>query len=169
MREVRGLDNETASRYVSIALLCGLGGMLFGGWWCDFLTRKFGQKLGRRLPFLLGSAISALAYLVCPLLPGAVSVAVACGVVAFASDSVGPAVWALAQDIGGKHTAATLAWSNMWGNFGAAAVARVIPWIIGSSLHFGDWREIFWLCAGGFLLLGLSVLLVDSTKPLAER
>jgi hypothetical protein len=38
-----------------------------------------------------------------------------------------------------------------------------------AALHYADWREVFWLCAGGFVLLGLSVLLVDSTKPLADR
>lgn len=168
LQEVRGLDRVTASRYVSIALAFSLGGMLFGGWWCDWLTRRFGQTWGRRLPFLFGSAVAASAYLICPLLSSPIAVAAACGVVAFASDSIGPAVWVLAQDIGGKHVAATLAWSNMWGNFGASAVAKVIPLVIGSALHFRDWREIFWLCAGGFVLLGLASMLVDSTKPLQE-
>ncbi len=144
--EVRGLDRVTASRYVSIALACSLGGMLLGGWWCDLLTARFGQRWGRRLPFLIGSVICAMAYLACPLLPGPLSVAVACGIVAFASDSVNPAVWALAQDIGGRHTAATLAWSNMWGNFGASAVAKVIPMILGTAaLPFAAGPASCWL------------------------
>jgi MFS family permease len=167
LHEVRGLDQVTANRYVSIALAFSLGGMLFGGWWCDTLTARFGVKWGRRLPFLIGSGTCIAAYLACPLISDPLWVAAACGVVAFASDSVNPAVWALAQDIGGKHVASTMAWSNMWGNFGASAVAKVIPMILASAIHFSDWREIFWLCAGGFVLLGLSVLLVDSTKPLS--
>ena len=118
------------------------------------------------MPFVFGSAISVCAYLVCPWLPDAVSVAVACAVVAFASDSVNPAVWALAQDIGGKHVASTLAWSNMWGNFGASAVAKVIPLVLASGIHYQDWREVFWLCAGGFVLLALATLMVDSADPL---
>ena len=126
LHEVRGLDQVTASGYVSIALACSLGGMVFGGWWCDFLTRRLGQRLGRRLPFVSGGLLAAGAYLLCPSLDPLV-VAIACGVVAFATDSVIPAVWALAQDIGGSHVASTLAWSNMWGNFGASAVAKLIP------------------------------------------
>ena len=90
-------------------------------------------------------------------------VAIACGVVAFATDSVIPAVWALAQDIGGTHVASTLAWSNMWGNFGASAVAKLIPLVIGSSLHRSDWREVFWMCAAGFIVLGLHRF--SSTAP----
>jgi len=169
LHEVRGLDQVTASAYVSIALACSLGGMVFGGWFCDFLTRRFGRRLGRRLPFLVGGALAAGSYLLCPLLTDPLLIVIACGVVAFATDSVMPAVWALAQDIGGTHVASTLAWSNMWGNFGASAVAKLIPMIIGSSWHHADWREVFWICAGGFVLLGTSSLFIDSTKPLADR
>jgi MFS family permease len=99
--------------------------------------------------------------------PG-LAVAAACSVVAFASDSVAPALWAIGQDIGGRHVASTMAWSNMWGNFGASAVARVIPFILSTQLHFTDWREIFWMCAGAFVLLGFAILMVDSTRRLAE-
>jgi sugar phosphate permease len=166
LQDVHKLDRVTASRYVSIALAFSLGGMLFGGWWCDMLTRRFGQRWGRRLPFLTGSAVCIVAYLLCPLLGSPVAVAVAGGVVAFASDSVGAAVWAISQDIGGRHVASTMAWTNMWGNFGASAVAKVIPFILGTRLHYADWREIFWLCAGGFVLLAVALLFVDSTRSL---
>ncbi len=168
LQDVHKLNRVTASRYVSIALASSLGGMLFGGWWCDKLTRRFGQRWGRRLPFLTGSGVCIVAYLLCPLLGSPVAVAVACGVVAFASDSVGPAVWAISQDIGGRYVASTLAWTNMWGNFGASAVARVIPFILGTRLHYSDWREIFWLCAGGFVLLAVALLFVDSTRSLRD-
>jgi len=169
MQKVRGLDAVEASRYVSLALIIALGGMLFGGWWCDMLTRRFGQTWGRRIPFLAGSGVCIVAYLLCPWFDSPIAVAAACGVVAFASDSVSPASWALSQDIGGKNVAATLAWSNMWGNFGAMLVARLIPRIVESPYHHADWREIFWLCAGGFAVLALCMLLVDSTKPLQTR
>lgn len=166
LQEVRGLERVAASRYVSIALAFSLGGMLFGGWWCDQLTKRYGQLWGRRLPFLIGSAVCVVAYLLCPLLGSPLAVAAACGVVAFASDSVGPAVWAVGQDIGGRHVAATMAWSNMWGNFGASAVAKLIPFVLATSLHWQDWREIFWICAAGFVLLGAAQLFVDSTESL---
>ena len=169
LHEVRGLDEVTAGRYASISLSCGIAGVLFGGWWCDFLTRRFGSRWGRRLPFLIGSAVAILAYLFCPVLPTPAAVAVACGIVAFATDSMGPAVWALGQDIGRNHVAATMAWSNMWGNFGAVAVAKIIPPLLLGPLHRPDWSEVFVLCAGGFLVLGISLLFVDSTIPLADE
>jgi hypothetical protein len=106
--------------------------------------------------------------LLCPHLDSPLAVTIACGIVAFATDSVIPAVWALAQDIGGTHVASTLAWSNMWGNFGASAVSKLIPMIIGSSFHRADWREVFWMCAAGFVVLGVSSLFIDSTRTLAD-
>lgn len=169
LHEVRGLDKIAAGRFSSIILACGIAGVLFGGWWCDFLTRRFGGRWGRRLPFLFGSTVAMFAYLSCPMLPTPVAVAIACGIVAFATDSMGPAVWALGQDIGRNHVAATMALSNMWGNLGAVAVAKLIPLLLAGTLHRADWREVFWLCAGGFLLLGAMMLFVDSTVPLAEE
>jgi len=168
LTEVRGLDGVTAGRYVSFALIAGMAGILFGGWWCDALTRWFGPKWGRRLPFLAGSAVAVTAYLVCPSLGSPVAVAVAAGVVAFATDSMNPATWALGQDIGGNHVAATIAWSNMWGNLGASAISKLIPMVLASSFHWSDRREVFWICAGGFVIVGASIFFVDSTQRLGD-
>jgi MFS family permease len=145
-----------------------MGGILFGGWWCDALTRWFGPRWGRRLPLVVGAVIGIAAYLACPFLGSPVAVAVAAGVVAFAIDSMNPAVWALAQDIGGNHVAATLAWSNMWGNLGASAISKLIPVVLASSFHWKDSRELFWICSGGFLLLGVCACFVDSTQRLPD-
>lgn len=167
--EVRGLDTVTSNRYVSTALAFSMLGMLFGGWWCDLLTRKFGAKWGRRLPFLAGGTFAAIAYFICPLLPSPVAVAVACALVAFATDSVMPAVWSLAQDIGNTHVASTMAWSNMWGNFGASAIAKVIPLVMASSMHQRDWNEIFYLCSAGFIVLAVAGSTIDNTRTLDSQ
>ncbi|MEQ1851139.1 MAG: MFS transporter, partial [Chthoniobacteraceae bacterium] len=169
LTEVRGLSKVDAGWYSSLILACGLAGVLFGGWWCDFLTRSFGPRLGRRLPFVIGSAVAICSYLACPFLKTAEAVAIACGVVAFATDSMGPAVWALGQDIGRNHVASTMAWSNMWGNLGASGLAKLIPILLVSPVHRADWSEVFWLCAGGFAVLGVAILFVDSTRGLGDE
>lgn len=168
LQSVRGLGEADASFYTTIALACGMAGVLFGGWWCDALTRWFGPRWGRRLPILIGGLVGALAYLACPKLGSVTGIVVACGIVAFATDSANPAIWTLAQDIGRDHVGATLAWSNMWGNFGAAAVALCTPLIFASRLHQADWSEVFWICAGAFVVFAVTVLFVDSTQPLTD-
>jgi len=100
---------------------------------------------------------------------GQVGNVLACGIVAFATDSAGPAIWAISQDIGRAHTAATMPWSNMWGNLGASAVAKWIPLALASPLHRADWSEVFWMCASGFIVLAIVILFVDSTRPLLRE
>jgi MFS family permease len=168
LQEVRGVDAVSSSRYVSFALMASLGGMLTGGVLCDWFTRNYGQRWGRRLPFLTGCGVAATAYIACPFLPSTLAVVIACGIVAFFTDSVMPAVWALGQDIGGTHVASAMAWSNMWGNFGASAISKVIPMILAASFHQKDWSEIFFLCAASFVLLALCATFIDSTKGLSK-
>ena len=64
--------------------------------------------------------------------------------------------------------ASTLAWSNMWGNFGASAVAKVIPLVLASTIHQPDWSEIFYLCAAGFVILTVTGASIDSTRTLDQ-
>jgi nitrate/nitrite transporter NarK len=90
-------------------------------------------------------------------------------VVACAGDSIVPAVWAYCQDVGGDQAAVALGWSNMWGNLGVPVVAQIIPFMLTTKAHFGDWREVFWMCAGGFVLLGLCSLFLDSNRRLVEE
>ena len=56
----------------------------------------------------------------------------------------------------------------MWGKSGKSTVAKVIPFLLGTRLHYADWREIFWLCAGGFVMLAVALLFVDSTRTLRD-
>jgi len=166
--QVQGLNEADANRYLTIALACGIPGIIFGGWWCDALSRWFGPRWGRRLPIVIGSVIAATAYILCPSFSHPVAIIVACGIVSFATDSAGPAIWSICQDIGQRHTGATLAWANMWGNFGASAVAKLTPLLFAGALQPTDWSLVFWVCAGGFGLLGTCALFVDSTKPLTD-
>ncbi len=168
LQSVRHLGEADANFYTTIALSCGMAGVLFGGWWCDALSRWFGPRWGRRLPILIGGLVGALAYIACPSLGSATSIVVACGIVAFSTDSANPAIWTLAQDMGGNHVGATLAWSNMWGNLGASALAVCIPHALASSLHRADWSEVFWICAAAFLVFAGCGLFVDNTQVLHD-
>jgi ACS family glucarate transporter-like MFS transporter len=169
LQEVRGLDEVSAHFDASVVLFVGMAGMLFGGWWCDALTGWFGPRWGRRLPFIIGGAVAVSAYLSCPLVGSPGMVVVACAAVAFAADSIVPAVWTMAQDMGGNHVAVTLGWSNMWGNFGVPVVAELIPFVLNRPGHHSDWREVFWLCAGGFVLLAACSWFVDCTQKLMKE
>jgi ACS family glucarate transporter-like MFS transporter len=164
LREVRGMDAVHSGTYISWALGFGMTGMLFGGWLGDVCVRRYGQRWGRRIPILVGGGVAALCYMLVPFLPSAQWAVCACALVAFASDSVTPSIWGIVQDMGGQKVASTMAWVNMWGNLGASLVAKIIPWVLLSRWHRPDWFEVFVLCAGGFLALGISALAVDTNR-----
>ena len=68
-------------------------------------------------------------------------------------------------DVGGRGTAAAMGWGNMWGNFGASASARLVPWLLVKG--GGDGRTlVFFTLAGAFVLAGLVVLPMDASRKL---
>ena len=74
-------------------------------------------------------------------------------------------VWALMQDIGGKHVGSVLGWGNMWGSVGAACSAVVLNRLIEGP---GGWEAAFVACAVAFLLSGVTALGVDATVPIMK-
>ena len=77
-----------------------------------------------------------------------------------------PAVWAFGQDVGRRFTAAAFAWSNAWGNLGAAFVARLIPWVLKRYDPNHNYHAAFIVTATAFAVMALCSLGLDGTKPL---
>ena len=84
----------------------------------------------------------------------------------FCADLGVPALWAYAQDVGGKYTASIMGWSNMFGNFGAACAPLIYNLVLGENPTLLQWNWLFGVCAGMFVLSGCSALVLDATKPI---
>lgn len=146
----------------SYPILCGMVGMMFGGWLADALTRAIGLRWGRCLPMALTRFVVMAAFLACRLLEGPWAVTAALCVVAVGVDLGTPAVWAFKQDVGGRHVGSILGWGNMWGNLGAAVSPLVLNAIV---THLG-WNAVFQACALAFLVAGVVSLGIDSRIPI---
>jgi hypothetical protein len=72
------------------------------------------------------------------------------------------------QDIGGRATAAAFGWINMWGNFGAAFISMLVPFLVaaGRTSEAGQ-RHVFMVCAGSLFLSGVIALGLDASKPIS--
>jgi hypothetical protein len=44
----------------------------------------------------------------------------------------------------------------------------VIPVVLASSFHWSDDREVFWICAAGFAVVGVAIFFVDATERLPD-
>ncbi|HWE04389.1 MAG TPA: MFS transporter [Tepidisphaeraceae bacterium] len=155
---VTKMSEVKAGRMTTIALLCGIIGMLIGGWLTDMLTRRFGVRRGRMIPMVWSRLIGAAAYLLVLRFNSPWACVAAFGVVAAMTDLSIPPVWGYIQDVGGRNVAATFAWPNMWGNLGAATNATMLVWI---NNHFDpnhNWHASLIFLAGAFLLSGVMAM-----------
>ncbi len=167
-----GLTGEEKGKWASLPMWASIGGMFVGGFLTDYLTHRLGLRWGRGLP--VGAAL-----LVC---------AAACGVAANTADyklvvtmlcvmaafvDVGtPAIWAFAQDVGGRHTGAALGWANMWGNLGAG----LSPVLLGAvqrgfaveGVPTSGWPAAFAVCAVTFVIAAASALGLNASRPLTK-
>ncbi len=113
-------------------LLLGGVGCLIGGYWTDFLLRRFRQRRwARRIPAMIGHGLCGLCYLAVIQADSAWTAALAIALAAFSNDLMMGAAWATCQDIGQRHTAVVAGWMNMLGNFGGA----ISGWTIGTILE----------------------------------
>jgi MFS family permease len=159
------VHNKTGSEKGLLSSLpgfVGCVGMFAGGFLTDWLTRKLGLQRGRVLPIILGASGCASSFLFCVTADSAWAVVAALCIVTLGTDMAIPAIWAIAQDIGGQRVGPVLGWANMWGNFGAACCPLLLGWV---QREFG-WSAVFVTAAVSYgFALGLA-LLIDAEQPL---
>ena len=179
----RYLDNvhsvPLVTKGIMTAFPSGLGilGLFAGGRATDWAFKRFGLRRGRQIPLVTSRFTAAAGYALCLILstsftPGPENrwlpwlYIVGLCIASMSTDFGSPAIWAYAQDVGGRYTASILGWGNMWGNLGAAVAPLVYNMVLGENPTIGDWNNVFALCCGVFVLAGFCAMLLDSTKPL---
>ena len=175
--KVHGVPLAEQALMTAVPTAAGIVGMFCGGRWTDLAARKVGLKWGRRLPIASTRLVAALGYGICLVLgltctPDPTTRwlpwAIVCGlsVMVMGVDLGVPAVWAYAQDVGGKYTASILGWSNMWGNLGAAVAPLIYNAVLGETPSVAQWNMLFVVCGVAFILSGLCGLVLDASKPI---
>jgi sugar phosphate permease len=164
--EVHQVPILERSWMAAVPPLAGIAGMFLGGQLTDWLTHRVGLRWGRALPMGITRFFAAASYLVCLWLdsPWAATIAFAC--VFFFVDLGVSAVWAFTQDVGGKHVGSILGWGNMWGNVGAAIAPQFYNRVLGEHPTVAQWNTMFVICAGMFVLSGISALGINATVPI---
>ncbi|MEW6305342.1 MAG: MFS transporter [Verrucomicrobiota bacterium] len=169
LKDVKHVDERVGGLMTTLALFLGMGGMLLGGWLTDYATRKMGARWGRSVPLAITRFVAAAAYVSCLWLESPWALTTAFALVALSTDLGTASTWAFMQDIGGRHVGSIFGWGNMWGNLGAAATSKLLPWLLLEYDVNHDWHEAFWVCAGGFILSGVAALGMDATTPIAAE
>lgn len=169
LKDVRHLSDQMNGTISTLTLVIGFFGLLLGGVITDACMRRFGVRMGRLLPMALTRFISAGCFILCLWAENPWALAVCLGMMTFSTDAGLPAMWAWAQDVGGKQVAPIMGWANMWGNFGAALQPTLLFYVNQNFDTNKDWHEAFLVSAGAFALSGLLSLGINAAKPVVKE
>src|SRR6185369_15788953 len=154
----RGFDLAHVGWLAALPLLAIGVGVLAGGWLSDALVRRWGARVGRRAPGVVGLPLAACAIAGAittdvPLV-AALLLAAAAGLAAL---GVAPA-WAVCLEIGGVHAGVVSGTMNTFGNLGGAAS----PIVVGVALErWASWEAPLWSVAGLYLIAAAAWCVVD--------
>jgi MFS family permease len=145
--EVRHAGFAQSARYTTVIFLVMLVMMPLGGWISDWLTRRYGPKLGRRVVPMAGLTMAALLlYLGVTASDSRVATVLLALAIGFASFCEGP-FWTMATDIGGPQAGAAGGVLNAGGNVGGFFSPVLTPLV---AKYFGwSWG----LCTGSVLVI----------------
>ena len=175
--KVHGVSLVTNGFMTAFPSLIGIVGLFAGGRATDWAVRVFGLKRGRQIPLAASRFTAAGGYAMCLLLNFLIApnpenwwlpwlYIVGLCIASMSTDFGSPAIWAYAQDVGGRYTASILGWGNMWGNLGAAVAPLIYNRVLGENPTLDNWNTVFAVCCGVFVVAGFCAMLLDSTQPL---
>ena len=154
----------------SLPFLVSLPMMILGGWWTDWMTKRYGPRIGRCFPIASTRFVTAAAFTACCFLEGVWPILIMLCVMSVVNDMGIPAMWGYNLDVGKRNVGVVLGWGNMWGNLGAF----VSPIVLLQLPDFFETRKagydaIFLTCAGVFVFIGFVSLFIDASKPIGEE
>jgi MFS family permease len=153
---------EQRGLMTTIPLFVASFGLIAGGWYTDRITRTLGRRWGRAIPMGAFKFPCAAVLAISTLLPDPWTVTIALAVMSVCQDFGIPAVWAFAQDTGGKQSATVLGWGNMWGNFGAGLGPSLVG---GIAVNWG-WNAALYTGAFAFVMCGITGMMTNAAEPL---
>ena len=163
LAEQRGFQKEALSLFAGLPLLLSVFGDISGGAITDFMTRRFGLRVGRCSVSIAGYAVAGIAMVASvwstspSIAATLIAVAVAASMFTLSSS------WAACMDIGGEHTAILSAAMNTTGQVGSIVSPVVTAWVV---TQFASWQSPLLIMAGLYFLSAVLWALVDPRKRL---
>jgi ACS family glucarate transporter-like MFS transporter len=163
LAERRGFEKESLSFFSGLPLLLSVFGDITGGAVTDFITRRFGLRLGRSGVAVIGYAVAGAAMFASVLSTTPVMAASLIAVAVAASMFTLSASWAACIDIGGEHTAVLSAAMNTTGQIGSILSPIVTGWVV---THFSNWQMPLLIMGAFYVASAIFWTQVDPRKRL---
>ncbi|MFI6408336.1 MFS transporter [Streptomyces sp. NPDC050548] len=149
----RGLSLSETGWLSSLPYLCGILGVLFGGWLSGRLIRRgVPAVVSRKVPIVGGSVLAAAAVLPVAYVHSTPLALTLLSLGYFAAQVPMGCLWTLASDIAESHQVASLGAIQNFGGFLGAAMAPIVTGAILDATG-NNYTDVF-LVGGALLLLG---------------
>jgi MFS transporter, ACS family, glucarate transporter len=161
-QEGRGMSEDEAKNFVSLSYFLGAVGCLTGGFLSDWLSGKFGLKIGRRLVAIIGLGSSSLFFF----LAGSTADSTAAGyflaVCVLTKDLALPVAFTVCVDIGRRHSGTVVGAMNFAGQLGGFFVTIIFGMIV---QQFGNFNYPLYLISALLIISASLWFFIDPTKP----
>jgi ACS family glucarate transporter-like MFS transporter len=164
LSQVRGLDLKSSGIYGMLPFIAMALASPAGGWLSDRLCPRFGKRVGRCAPAVVGMALTAVFVTIATQVADARLAAV---VLALGSGSLylsQSAFWTISADIGRSSAGSVSGVMNMGSQLGGATVAAITP-ILAESL---GWSGSFLVAAAAALVGAIGWMFIDPTAALVD-
>ena len=166
LKERHGFDAASLGFVSGLPLMLSVVSQFMGGYLSDILAVRYGLRVGRRVPGIVGYSLAALATFNAATsavpMTAAVSIAVATAACMFTTASA----WGTCVDIGREHSGVVSAAMNTAGQLGSIvsplAVAYSVKW-------FGDWNLPLYVLGSLFLLGAACWLVIDPHRAVFDK
>lgn len=158
-------EGAERSFMASLPFFVALPTLIVGGWWTDWMTKKYGPRIGRCFPIVSTRFATAAAFALCWFLEGDWPVVITLCVMSIVHDMGLPAIWGYNLDVGKRNVGVVLGWGNMWGNLGAFVSPIILLPLTGAfATQKAGYDALFLVCAGVFVVIGVVSLFIDASK-----
>jgi MFS family permease len=162
LKDARGFSDTQMNLVHTIVLLSAAAASILGGRLTDFLTKRYGLKVGRAIG-AVSMPLSGVALAVAALTESPAVAAAALVVSAGAGDLCLSPSWAMCHDVGADGAGTITAVMNTFGNIGGA----LSPLVVGYCLKWwSSWSIPLLIAAGVAIFGGVFTLLIDTRKRL---
>jgi MFS family permease len=162
----RGFSEATMKYMATLPFILGAMANLGGGFLSDWLSRRYGLKIGRRSVGATGLFLAGCGLLGAALIESKLAAVLFLAVGYGCQDAFLPTSWALCLDVGKRYAGAITGSMNMAGQVGAFACTVAFGHIVE---HFHSYNAPLFPMAVAMAISAAMFLWIDPTEPIVAE
>jgi MFS transporter, ACS family, glucarate transporter len=164
-QEGRMMTEDQTKNFISLSYFLGAIGCIVGGFASDFLSKKFGLKLGRRIVGVAGLGLSSVCFLWAGMTTDNQLAGYLLALCVFLKDLTLPVAFAVCVDIGKRNAGTVTGAMNFAGQMGGFFITIIFGTIVQQT---GNFNYPLFLIAGCLIVASALWFFIDPTKEIVE-